>query len=41
MSIECDMSRVPRSRGAPCGVLLGGNEVDDGRAKPVNQSDSR
>ena len=23
MSIECEMSRVPRSRGAPCGVLLG------------------
>ena len=33
MSIECDMSRVLRSRGAPCGVLLGGNEVDDGWAK--------
>ena len=33
MLIECDMSRFPRSRGAPCGVLFGGNEVDDGRAK--------
>ena len=31
MSIECDMSIFPRSSGAPCGVLLGGNEVDDGR----------
>ena len=41
MSIECDMSRVTRSRGAQCGVLLRNNEVDDGRAKPVHQSDSR
>ena len=38
MSIECDMSRVPRSSGAQCGVLLRKNEIDDGRAKPVNQS---
>ena len=34
MDNECD-------RDSPCGVLLGGNEVDDGRAIPVNQSDSR
>ena len=30
-----------RDRDPPCGMLLGGNEVDDGRAKPVNQTDSR
>ncbi len=40
MSIECDISIFPRSRGAPCGVLLVKNEVDDGRAKPADQSDS-
>ncbi len=41
MSIECDMSMFPRSRGAQCGVSLRKNGVDDGRAKQVNQSDSR
>ena len=41
MSIECDMSRDPHSRGVQCGVLLRKNGVDDGRAKQVNQSDSR
>ena len=31
MDNECD-------RDPSCGVLLRNNEVDDGRAKPVNQS---
>ena len=36
-----DPDSVPIVNPAPCGVLLGGNEIDDGKAKPINQSDSR
>ncbi len=41
MSIEHDSSPRLHSRGVQCRVLLEKNEVDDEKAKPVNQSDSR
>ena len=39
--MEHDPSTRLHSRGVQCPVLLEKNEIDDGRAKPVNQSDSR
>ena len=39
MSIECDMSRVPRSRGAPCGVLLGKMKLTmKGQNRSINRT---
>ena len=40
MSIECDMSRVPRSRGdPPCGVLLGKMKLMmEGQNRSINRT---
>ena len=39
MSIECDMSRVPRSRGAQCGVLLRKMELMmEGQNRSINRT---